>query len=107
MPFDNRTTEAPNVDAIAVVDRMAKLLATPEQWCQGVGRKGRSLCVMGALSEVVSTVEERVHVPVRMALLRVTGFPSIPKWNDAPERTHQDILDLLAKVRRHFEAGGA
>lgn len=26
-------------------------------------------------------------------------------WNDDPARTHADVLDLLARTRRHFEEG--
>jgi hypothetical protein len=108
MPFDGTTRHAAE---IAIVDRMADILATPQDWHQGdfKSEDGWSLCLIGSIHKAtgirvgsimsLSGPDYRIYQKICELLHPL----SVPGWNDAPERVHADILHLLARVRRHFE----
>lgn len=101
MPRDTtQLLEAPVCPEIEVLDRMRELLATPEQWCQGQANIGSAYCLAGALAIVAPYAAE--FIPVANAI-RQTSRRCLVAFNDAPERTHADILDLLTRTRRRFE----
>lgn len=99
-------------EEIAILDKMAELLATPERWCQGVSSEHRyggwAHCVLGALRFVDDKYVWGLDVLSLTGLavssrLRIGTQIPIDSWNDAPERTHADILALIAGARRSFE----
>lgn len=119
MPFDNPSPELeiPNKAEIAILDEMVELIATPEKWCKGAFRGGGgSYCLIGAVQEATgvrcfSYPGARLACSVVCGLTRALGdVPnffrpggSVATFNDAPETTHADILNLIARTRRSFE----
>lgn len=116
MPFDstNFVETSPHVEEIAILDKMAEILATPERWCKRhMFRKyacGQviSVCVVGALRFSVGgeeALENWVKTPEARSVwdrLNEVGGNEIAAINDASGTTHQDILDLIAKTRASF-----
>jgi hypothetical protein len=92
------------------------LLSDPEHWCQKMAAQdkygnyiyfrdpdAKKWCLAGAV--FVMSDEKRynkhISVPVKNfledILVAKTG-EVIETWNDAPERSHQDVLDILDKA---------
>lgn len=95
----------------ALARRVRALLAEPERWTQtylardanGVGVNTRDpraacWCLMGAISHVLNCeVGKAVEHPLWWDLTELTGTGPAA-WNDAPGRTHADVLALLDRV---------
>lgn len=115
-------------EEIAILDKMADLLATPERWCQEslYDYDRKACCAVGALGQAgagdhwalrrLADIDDgsfdgslSISAPLRhvWAVLNYDQEVLIQHglmcWNDAPERTHADILDLIARARRSFE----
>lgn len=120
MPFDDPhrqiEIETPNKEEIAILDKMAELLATPDRWCKGAasktGPKGEVLLCIYAALNVAATGSPCILVPRTAAALRVEislcdalprHYPRPLAFNDAPTTTHTDILALITRARRSFE----
>ena len=119
MPFDSLPAEVPvrHAAEIAILDRMAKLLATPERWCKhdytnGLWGKKRAFCLdaalhMAAREELAFSLnrpdsERRVEATF-VRLLRGTARERIHHYNDHGATKHKSILALIARARREFE----
>lgn len=119
MPFDNTSfVESPvkHAEEIAILDRMAEILATPERWCKGC--KGyrdaagnyTSFCLIGALHVAhlgVDALSEEdpwdgTTNEIFAALLRATGGVIPARYNDCLTTTHPDVLDLIARTKASF-----
>lgn len=78
------------------LERVYKLLERPEAWCKGVytQREGDSLrhCLSGAY---MHSCEGR-DLFAFAASLGLAGAACV--WNDAPERTHAEVLELLRRA---------
>jgi hypothetical protein len=88
--------------------KVYELLATPDKWTKGhlatddmgdsVGEYSPSACrwcLIGAVFKCYGNFAERD--PIVAAINRKTGpFPS--QWNDAPERTHAEVLALCKEL---------
>jgi hypothetical protein len=104
-----------------VLRQARKLIEKPEHWTRGANaRKANGLqcspnsieafcfCSNGALSRVAPVFED--YNPAYLALTRVCG-DSFISFNDAPGRTHAEVLDLLDRtiaaeeVRERLAAG--
>lgn len=85
------------------------LIDTPEKWCQGVYCKGDALCSLGAIYAAgggdrkdipedgdphFSYESERAYRTLSAAISPKWVAP----WNDAPERTHADVMALFDKA---------
>jgi hypothetical protein len=83
-----------------------ELLATPDRWTQGAfavdkygyqtpknGPDAYSFCVLGAINHCYGEFDED-------AILRLENHTkkSLMEWNDAPERTHAEVLALLKEL---------
>jgi hypothetical protein len=82
-----------------VLDDAADLLER-QGWCQVYmeDSDGRH-CVVGALSAAAAVAHSRVaHAGAENAIWARVGMPTA--WNDAPERTEQEVLDLLRSVAK-------
>lgn len=104
MPLDATTYLPPAAvsEEAAIVRRMMELLKEPESWCQGTRYRDGAMCLLGA-AEKACTVGQRLEVKaVNKAIHRECDL-SIHAWNDAPGRTHAEILAMLARVLRGFE----
>jgi hypothetical protein len=79
--------------------------AYPEQWGPPREMHGQPACVMGAmvLSQQHTTTQPDWYVPqpvIKALQLHVTGLVPLDYWNDARERTQQQVLDALRKAAK-------
>lgn len=116
MPFDNTNfKEIPvkNAEEIAILDGMAYRLREPRLWCKWTLEVGESRCLVGALNEEnrgnpyrkwrgdpADNVVEKLGALAPNLLTRAAG---IVLFNNDPETTHADILNLIAHARESFE----
>ena len=74
------------------------LVDTPEKWGQGAHfLQGGARCMSGALISVGAPLDGAVY----RALCRATAVTldhGLSRWNDAPERTHADVLAAFDKA---------
>jgi hypothetical protein len=97
-------------DAVEVLRAVRELLAESEAWCQGAwARDGRgrpvgstranavAWCLVGALAKVRDPSSRgRKRLVEMLDEMLDEMFPvSLPAWNDAPGRTHAEVLALL------------
>lgn len=94
----------------------SELLAKPENWTKGSFAKDKHerlvhptsqdatcYCLIGALVKC-NSLDEVEQVWEHPDMLKIksklnTSSPSVVwNWNDAPERTHQEVLDLLKSL---------
>jgi hypothetical protein len=97
-------------EAIETLRKMRELLSVPERWTKASfarDRQGNSLtnavdpravcwCLVGAGK--MCGIDPRPGSPAYEMLLRMTPFRQLSWWNDAPERTHAEVLDLLDRA---------
>ena len=82
---------------IADLERARALIDTPDKWLQGKLRKSGSdgkpcrWCVLGACYQIAERDEPARYHNMTKALNGVLGEP-VTDWNDAPERTHAEVL---------------
>ena len=86
------------------LDEMARLLATPEQWCKGAyqtqKREGQAYCIVGAYSAATGHGGDRLYYPPGAAWLALLQqVKTLATFNDDPATTHADILALIARAR--------
>ena len=107
-----------NPETLALLIAGQQLLKNPSRWCKGSMKQGHRLCVNGALFEVgtpnykmpdnyVSDDHRyyrgdlnRGQIPepfwfLRQALKQETDFSNIGLFNDNPETTHEQVMQLL------------
>ena len=115
MPFDSAgfaETKVAHSAEIAVLDKMAEILASPKHWCKGDfrqekrtwdGVKYRSYCLIGALSRAFDVVlPQGSQDDAVYALRQAADNMYLSEYNDAPATTHADVLALIAKARASF-----
>ncbi len=95
---------------------MKELLSYPDRWTQGTTRSGDAFCVAGATWEVgvkmsgyetlddngnISPDTDRSYLPETCWFVREAvrahdpSYATVWEWNDAPERTHDDVMAVL------------
>lgn len=99
---------------IDILREMRELLAEPERWTQSVLAKSKfgnavttrspravSWCLLGAHYRVTNgwTASDAWDI-----LQRAAGVSSLSFWNDAPGRTHAEVLALLDSCIADLEA---
>jgi hypothetical protein len=107
-----------NPETLALLIAGQKLLKDPSGWCKGSMKQGQSYCINGALFEVGTPNYQmpddyvsddslyyrgdlnRGQVPepfwfLRQALKKRSEFSNIGLFNDDPETTHHQVLELL------------
>ena len=58
-----------------------------------------SFCVLGALDKAAETgIGEMAWREAEKALFRTVRSPSLPAWNDAPERTQAEVVAALREA---------
>jgi hypothetical protein len=108
MPFD--ATPIKTNTTADVLRRARALIDSPEKWMRAAGMFDAPYCVMGA----VGAAERDMGLDplldfgfrARGAIRVVIGTRAIPKWNDAPERTHADVIAAFDRAIALAEAGG-
>lgn len=75
-----------------------KKVELPQQWAQGetAFQTGHS-CSLLALEHSTVTLEESFQAK-NYFYKAIGGQASIAEWNDAPERTHEDVLAAFDKA---------
>ena len=84
-----------------------ELLSVPERWTKGhlahdaAGRsvdeqsdKAVCFCIVGAVYKACQNDWKRVEPTVNF-IANTEGVVSVPDWQDHPDRTHAEVLDLL------------
>lgn len=84
------------------------LIDTPEKWTQGWYAKDANgkhisdqspdatcFCSIGAMWAVAHEIQ---FVDDALVFLGRATRPAIPTWNDAPERTHAEVMDAFARA---------
>ena len=107
-----------NPETLALLIAGQKLLKDPSRWCKGSMKQGQRYCINGALFEVgtpnykmpADYVSDdplyyrgdlnRGQIPepfwfLRQALKERSEFSNIGLFNDDPETTHDQVLELL------------
>jgi hypothetical protein len=94
------------MNALEVLKATRELLSDPARWTQGVyARVGDEqcdelnpfascFCLSGAFWRFGA---DEIH-PARLRLSGVLGVTNLIAWNDAPERTHNEVLAALDKA---------
>jgi hypothetical protein len=93
-----------------------ELLATPDKWTKGTyardgnggkvpdySEEAKCWCVSGAIWKCYRKPYEKVRVQLDVGemhrrLLKRIGEVEIPLWNDAPERTHAEVIAVLKEL---------
>jgi len=70
-----------------------KLISVPERWCQHKGHDGEGRCSVLAMHDAAGNMDGFNVVRGIFRTASAIG-PDIPisNWNDAPERTHPEVL---------------
>lgn len=97
-------------DALVVLRQARALIEKPEHWTQGafardaLRRQVRSFdamavcwCAVGAVGRVHPT-DDSTHSEALAALLRAVPGCSVAGFNDAPVRTHAEVLALYDRA---------
>lgn len=67
-------------------------------WCQHVHRNSSgNVCAIGALKEVAAPIVESA---AHMVMIRYLGSVPVSWWNDAPERTAEEVVEALLSAAR-------
>lgn len=101
MPFD----ASPQTNTVADVLRRARaLIDSPEKWCKGAMRTedGRR-CIFGAIDDAAG----RLAIDESHLFSRATGIRNIAEWNNAPERTHAEVLAAFDRAIALAESDNA
>lgn len=88
---------------------MREMLSEPEMWVKG--RYAETLhggrvahCLGGAVLAVTHQNTDHLREAINRDLAAKVGTPIIPLWNDAPERTHSDVIQVLDELVQEYEA---
>ena len=107
-----------NPETLALLIAGQQLLRGPNRWYKGSMKQGESYCINGALFEVGTPNYKmpddyvsddslyyrgdlfRGQIPepfwfLRQALKQMSGFTNVGLFNDDPETTHDQVLELL------------
>ena len=104
MPFDGKDFKIEPATVADVLIRARELIASPKRWCQGTeeDEEGR-MCLRGAIINSGHTDFSPI-LEARRLVERYTGG-NITAFNDAPYRTHADVvamLDRCIKIARSY-----
>lgn len=103
MPFDNPASPPAEVKPSREVEILQQMLTIP--WCQDTLKTGDKMCLIGSLSYAANSRDARLplscwpnaarRVRARLAKLAHTTLGSLEEWNDDPERTEEDVRNLV------------
>ena len=108
-----------------ILTRAKELISEPDRWVKGAysldknfnhvhrnDPKACKWCLSGSIEAAtemlaVSTRSDiflylsEEYIEAKRVLLKMSdldGFPSISQWNDHPDRTHEEVIDLLDRA---------
>jgi len=111
MPRDLPVFETPATPTNVTVSNLRKaraLIDTPEKWCRGLHMCREAMCIEGALNMAERGHPEAVEFYAKSrawSLLQGDGGGTLWHWNDAPWRTHADVMAAFDKAIALAEAG--
>ena len=89
--------------------KMKELLSDPSKWTQRVNARNSNgiptlsfasnavcFCLYGAMCRCYPNEEERSRV--QRELHSNVPLRNVAAWNDAPERTHAEVLELVTRL---------
>src|SRR5581483_4767495 len=104
MPFDG--VGFGPYESLNKIDAVIDLLAMPDKWCKGALRShdGR-YCIRGAVRAVGAA--EVLEPTILQAIGDVAGkrFRRIESFNDHPNTSHDQVLEILLRARDRMTAG--
>lgn len=88
-------------ETIATLKAARKLIERPDSWCQGtfLSNDGRR-CASGALVDVGASLCDTSYTALGFAC----GNSIVCEWNDAPKRTHAEVLAAFDRAIELEEA---
>ncbi len=102
---------------LTILRRARKLLSKPERWgkgqfavtadglvCDALGRNATKFCMIGAI--VRANKRDDKNSDDAIDLLEFLRQQKLSAWNDAPRRTHAQVLRLLDRGIARAETGG-
>lgn len=102
MPFDFAPTK-PDSEVVTVLRKARALIDSPEKWCKvDFSQNDERFCIVGAIirsvriydhNEAMRTID-RVTAPLKQA----AGQTTLMCWNDAPERTHAEVMEAFDRA---------
>ena len=104
MPFDGVGFVAN--ESVDKLDAVIDLLGMPDRWCKGALRShdGR-YCIRGAIRAVNGA--ELLEPAILQAIGHVVGrrFRRIEAFNDHPNTSHDQVVEVLTRARRNIGTG--
>ena len=88
---------------VADVLRVAQqLIHRPELWCQGVSSRGfgktMARCASKAISDAADANDPGLRWAADSSLASAAGVDILVLWNDAWERTHEEIMGTFDRA---------
>ena len=91
-----------------------ELLSDPSRWTQKTMARNKhgdatspldldacSFCLVGAIERCYGSIDEGIPLEelIKQELkVQAPNFEFIGQWNDAPDRTHEEVVELLKKL---------
>jgi len=101
-----------NTEQVAILDRAIELISMG--WCQGAYNKHTKSCSEGEM-EVKYCLSGALGFPKKSGMIRANNMirlllqaeagKSLVDFNDHPDRTQQEVIDLLKRVRDKVAGG--
>ena len=93
-----------------------ELISTPERWTQNAFARGMDglqvpldtgaacqWCIAGAMIKVSNLTERRIYGLASRVLAGETSCGVVTHYNDAPERTHAEVMELFDRAINQCE----
>ena len=94
------------MSARGILLRSAELLEQ-NGWCQGAFMQSGRMCAAGAMMQAETEQDDHWtasgYHEAQIAMAETIGAVSIPFWNDAPERTAEDVILAFKRAAEQFE----
>lgn len=109
---------ADKIEVEASLGRTLQLLQDQGSWTQWAASRdawgkpsntvlsesARSYCLVGAICRVTDCLSIYTTRATELYLAYLLGVPTLIAWNDAPNRTHQDVLELLTRALKSMQS---
>jgi hypothetical protein len=91
-----------------------ELLAEPSRWTKGTlardsegfatnvnGPTACSFCLVGAIEHCYTSIQDTLRATTKVKQELRKQYPNVEfvgQWNDHPDRTHEEVVNLLKKL---------
>ena len=80
--------------------KLAEILSGPEKWTKGIYKQSGRFCLMGAIWQTVVSRDYETLRSERHRAERLIGENCAEMWNDAPERTWEEVATVVEAYDR-------